>query len=352
MNKTSRNTRLQTLGSHAVRLARHLFLHNGWLKLAALIISIVIWAGLVSQDNSLTRDKAFQNVSVSVTGTDTMRRNGFIVTSDLDEVLRDISCVAAVPQQQYENAEASAYNIRLDLSRVTTAGEQELKITSSASATYGRVTSITPATVTVNTEEYILRQRIPVTVSITGDAPEGWYLSSPYVSPSLISVSGPKSLVQTISRARVFLSPEQIDWEEGTMIVSSELALFNRNGDEVDRSLLEMTTDSVLIDSAVVEATVLPQKTFETAEYVTISGAPADGYEVKDIRIIPESVHVAARSEVLSQVNELMMENNTISLKNLEETTVFQLKVQKPSEDAVVSNETVTVTVEIAQAEE
>ena len=64
----------------------------------------------------------------------------------------------------------------------------------------------------------------------------------------------------------------------------------------------------------------------------------------------PESVTVAARSEVLDQLDEPLMEK-TVNVRNLKETTVFQLKIQKPSDDAVVSNETVTVTVDIEAIE-
>ena len=64
----------------------------------------------------------------------------------------------------------------------------------------------------------------------------------------------------------------------------------------------------------------------------------------------PESVTVAARSEVLTQMDEVPMER-TVNVSNLKETTVFQLKVQKPSDDAILSNETVTVTVEIGPIE-
>ena len=60
---------------------------------------------------------------------------------------------------------------------------------------------------------------------------------------------------------------------------------------------------------------------------------------------------MAARAEVLAQLTELPMER-TVNVKNLNETTVFQLKVQKPSDDAVISNETVTVTVEIGTVSE
>ena len=52
----------------------------------------------------------------------------------------------------------------------------------------------------------------------------------------------------------------------------------------------------------------------------------------------------------LYSINIAVMEGS--SLKNLNKTTVFQLKVQKPSEDAVLSNDTINVTVEIAPEEE
>ena len=77
---------------------RHLLLHNGWLKVLAIVISVFLWAGLISQDENITRDKTFQNVAVSVSGTETLKNNGFIVVSDLEVMLNDVSIVAAVPQ--------------------------------------------------------------------------------------------------------------------------------------------------------------------------------------------------------------------------------------------------------------
>ena len=47
------------------------------------------------------------------------------------------------------------------------------------------------------------------------------------------------------------------------------------------------------------------------------------------------------------KLTELPLEQRTVNVKNLNETTAFQLKVQKPSEDAIISNDTVTVTVMI-----
>ena len=351
MSEKQQGGRFRLLADTFWKGIKHLLFHNGWVKLLAVMISVVIWAGLVSQDNSITRDKTFNHVNVSVSGADTARRNGFIVTSDMDSLLDDVSCVAAVPQTQYENAEVSSYNLRVDLSRINSEGEQEIKILSTNSSTYGRIVSTNPSTITVNVDEYIVRQRIPVTLTLSGDVPVGWYLSSVTVDPALVAVSGPKSLAQTVSRARAVLDRDQLDWIEGTVITTADIVLYNREGEPIDSSLLDITTESTTIDSVLLEATMLPTKTFEVASVIQAVGSPARGYEVKEIRYSPENITLAARNEVLEQVQELSLDSTTVNLKNLKETTAFQFKVQKPSDDAILSNDTITVTVEIVQTE-
>lgn len=330
---------------------KHAVLHNLGFKIIALLISVVLWAGLISQDTTLTRDKTFRNVNVSVNGSETMKRNGYIVTSNLDNLLADVSIVAEVPQQQYEKAEASTYNLRVDLSRINGTGTQELKILSTASNVYGRVVDTSPESIQVEVEDYIVRQRIPVSASLSGEVPEGWYISTLGSDPILVAVSGPKSLVQTISRARVFLDAATVDWAEGAIFDSADILLYNRSGEQVNSDQLSITSESMVIDSVLIDATILPTKTFNVDELIQYTGTPAEGYEVTGVKLSPETVTVAARSEVLDKLAEAPMERN-VNITDLSETTVFQLKLQKPSDDAVLVNDTVIVTVEIDQIRE
>ena len=350
MSKSSFSARSKEIGKQLLKAGKHILFHNGWVKLLAVLISLTLWAGLISQDNTLTRDKTWQNVSVSISGADTLKRNGFIVTSDLEEMLSNVTVSAAVPQKQYDAAETSAYNLRVDLTRINGTGEQELRILSTASSTYGKVVSTVPSTVTVQVEEYFVRQRIPVQVDVTGDYKNGWYgdwyMPSPSVDPVLVAVNGPRDIVNTISRAKATLNPENIEWAEGTMQTTSEIRLYNRSGEEVSSPLINITTESVIIDTVLVECSILPAKSFNIRNLIETQGMVKDGYRVSSVKVSPETIRVAARNEVLEQMDDIAMDRN-INLQDLSETTVFQLKVQKPSEDAVLSNETVTVTVEV-----
>ena len=188
-------------GRELLRSLGRLLTHNWGAKILSLFLAVVLWAGLITQDPTLTREKNFTDVTISVSGTDSIKRNGFIVVSDLSAVLGGATLRVEVPQMQYQNAQASHYNLRIDLSRVTQAGVQDIKVQSTNSSTYGSVEEITPAVVQIEVEEYVTRYRIPVNVNTVGDAPRGYYAGTPSLDPPMVAVSGPRSLVEQIVRA-------------------------------------------------------------------------------------------------------------------------------------------------------
>ena len=354
MSENKKQNRFRISPNFIKRALRHLFLHNGLLKAIAVLISIVLWAGLISQDENITRDKSFQNVKVSVTGMSgkQMIANKYVVVSDLDDMLKDVSIVAAVPQKKFEEAQASAYNIRLDMSSIKGTGEQEVKILSSPSSQYGKVTSINPSVVTVQVEEYATRTRIPITVKENSETPGEWYISTTSVDPNVVQVSGPKSVIQSLYKFYAYINTEDIDWEEGTTVNSYDIHLYNRNGEEVDTSLLSITSSNNMpVDNVLIEQSILPCEYFSTEDMVQITGEVAEGYTIRSLTISPEVIAVAARREVLEQLTDLSLERNTVNVDGLTENKSITLTVLKPSDDAIISNETVTVNVEVGPSE-
>lgn len=329
---------------------RHLFIHNGWLKLIAIVISLFLWAGLISQDESITRDKTFQEVKVSVTGQETMKSNGFIVTSDLDNLYADF--VAAVPQKQFENADSSFYNIRLDLSRLNKVGEQEVRIQHTKTNLYGAVTSITPGSVTVNVEKYISRP-IPISAEYIDEEPEGWVYEPVECDPNIVQVSGPQSIMNAIFKAKCFVTNDDIEWVSGRSNgIPVPFQFFNKDGELIDTSNLSITSASIPIDTVMVSYNIQAQKTFTTENCANLTGKVARGYEINNVTYSPESITVTDSSEVLDLLDNIMVEDTEININGLKATKSFPLKVLKPSEKSKLTNDTITVTVEISESEE
>lgn len=322
-------------------------LKNNWgFKLLALLIAIVLWAGLITQDPTLTREKSFSDVTINVTGSDAIKRNGFIVVSDLSQVLEGAHLRVDVPQMQYANAQAGFYNVRIDLSRVTEAGVQQARVLTTNSSTYGTVSEITPSTVEIEVEEYITRYRIPVTLDVVGTPPTGYYAATPVADPSVVAVSGPKSLVDQISRAEAVVELGNLPAREGTIRQLVSFRLLDEKNNEVQSDLLEVTSESVLMERVTVETAVYSLKAISLSDVGLVTGSPAEGYEVKSVVYTPEIITAAGKMANLSLLDTLYADES-VDITGLNEPIHRQIKVRRPSELTYLSASSVTVEVEI-----
>lgn len=325
---------------------KSILLDNWGTKLLSVLIALALWVGLITQDPTLTREKQFTDVSVNVIGEDSMKRNGYIVLEDLDEVLEDVTVRVSVPQGQYTKAAASNYSVRIDLSRITEAGEQEVKILSTNSTTYGTVTEIVPSTVKLTVDEYVTRYRIPVTVVNEGQPPEGFYAAEPSTDPPMIAVSGPKALVDQIVSAQVVVDQSSLPQREGTVLRALPFVLVDESGAVIQNDALQVTSESVLLDSIIVQQSVYAQRTVVLSDLGLVTGQPAEGYEVKGVYISPGSVTVAGKATIIDEINLLYADGN-VNVSGLTESVNKSLGVRQPSTVKYVSTDTVTVAVEI-----
>ena len=330
------------------RKVRQFFTKNIGYKILSVLIALFVWSYVISQDPTLTRDKIMNDATISVTGADAIKRNGYIVTSSLDDQLQGITVRAAVPQTQYQNAQASNYNLRLDLSRIRAAGEQEARILWTNSSTYGSIVEVVPAAVNVNVEEYITRYRIPVMLETTGTLQNGWYTTAATLDPPVVAVSGPLSLVQSIVRAQASMDLSSLKGEEGTVLTAVPFQLFNSKGEPVESSLLEVTSESVLMDSVIVEQTLYPEKILTFSQLGLITGTPGYGYEIKNVTISPEQVIAAGRTDALNEIEQIYTDAH-VDVTDATESFTQILRLRKPSSLTYLSEETVTVAVEIGE---
>ena len=123
-------------------------IHNWPMKLACIVMAILLWGTVISRDETLTRTKVFENVSVMVSNQATMERNGFIVVGGLEQA-NNVRVTAEVPQNNYDTATVGNYNLRVDLSSVSAAGEVTVPITHTRNAIYGSVTELSVEEVTL-----------------------------------------------------------------------------------------------------------------------------------------------------------------------------------------------------------
>lgn len=326
--------------------ALHILLQNWKTKLLALLIAIALWAGLIAQDPTLTREKRFSDVAVTISGAETLKRNGYIVTSDLESLLDDVTLEVDVPQMQYTAAQASNYNVRVDLSRIKQTGEQEVRILGSNSAAYGTVTSVEPDTVRIMVDEYVTRYRIPVSVVTSNSVPEGFYATTAAVDPPMLTISGPASLVNDIALAEVRIDLSELPQREGAWRRAVSYTLLDENDKAVSSDLLQITSESVLVDSIVVSQTVYTKRELAMSDIGLVRGTPVEGYEVKSAYVTPSVITVAGSKELLDTI-ELLYPHSYVDASGMSGSFNQTLQLRRPANLQYISATEVTVTVEV-----
>lgn len=283
-----------------------LIYHNWPWKLLALFLALCLWAGLITQDPTLTRERVFTDVTVSVVGADTLRRNsGLIVLSGLEDENLTARLRVDVPQREYNTVTASNYNPRVDLTRITEAGEQTLRINTTSTSTYGTVRGISPETITVVVDQFVTNYRVPVSVNIIGEYPEGFYGTPISLDPSAVTLSGPKSLVDQISRVYVDFDVSRLAAKAGTVRTALPMRFVNADGDPVESDLLEVTSADVVLRTITVEQDLYPTRTVSLSSEGLTEGKPADGYRVAGVTVTPSTVVVAGPQSTLDLLEDL-----------------------------------------------
>lgn len=320
--------------------------HNLPWKLLALVLALCLWAGLITQDPTLTRERVFNDVPVSVTGNDTLRRNGMIVISKMDAASSLVRLRAEVPQREYNSATASNYNPRIDLSKVTETGEQALKISTTSSTTYGTVSEVFPDSINVTVDNYVTSYRLPVTVRQVGEYPTGFYGTTPTLDPSIVSVSGPESIVSKIARVVVDFDAARMPAQSGLVRTALALSYEDADGNPIANDLIEASSAGVLLRSIVVEQQLYPTKTLSLNALTLTSGTPAVGYEVKSVTPTPNVLIAAGDETALNALDTLFLEH-AVDVSNRDASFTAEVKVRKPSELVYLSADSVMLLVEI-----
>ena len=316
-----------------------------FLRVAAVFLALVFWMALVASDGTLTRRRVFQNVAVSVTGEAALKSRGYIVMDNLSELLPAVRMTVEVAQSNYNRVSGTAYNPHLDLTQITGEGENTVNVSFSSSV-YGPVVACEPASVTVNVERYMTR-RVPVVIEQTGQAPEGVYVDSVRSDPTMLSVSGPQSLVTRVVRAAVKLDLSVLSLERPSDRLALAVELQDSAGEPIVSDKLEITNQTVITSTVVAEVELVPMRSIPLDVEGFVTGTPAEGYELVGISTREDAVLVAAREEILGALTVLTTDQ-PLNIDGATESVSGYVKLKRPTgiENTVPTDVGVTAQIE------
>lgn len=316
----------------------------GW-KLLSVAIAAVMWFMVINitqpvDTRGYSRPLVLENM-------DALTARG--LTLGNGEELRNLKVSVKVKAQRTAldrlNQSADWIKASLDLSALENAVNGDtvsipVEVAMTGGGTGYDIVSKSPAAVEAVVETLVTKQ-MPVDIVVSGEMPEGVYLSKPDLSSNSVAVSGPASLVKRVAAVRAFATAEEIQKAEPLRV---RLAAYDANGEPVRgvaTGISEVTVSYTLHGAKQVPV------------MVDITGTPAAGYKIGEITSSPQSVELIGTDETLEKLAALQLESIDVSGRTMTLTRNYRLSDYLPEDVRMKEGtaENIRIVVEISQQE-
>ncbi len=312
-----------SLGARVERAVRFV-VHNWPLKLAAIALATLLYAGLVaSQDSSVFPGP------VPVTAIN--KPPGTVVTNPL----RDLDQIRYIAPLEVGRLLADSFEATVDVSNVNPDG-QPVSVRVAVTAVDPRVTVLDfqPRSIQVVLDELTTKQ-VPVNVQREA-APDGVDVGEVTFEPTEVTVTGPGAAVTRVVEARVVatLDPDGIDFDREV-----EARPVDENGEVVVGVELDPRTVHVSIPLF----TNRESRTLPVNPVVT--GTPAQGFRIASVAADPLVVSVEGDADQLAAL--LSADTAPVSVSGATRDVSVQVPLALPAGVVAVDADTVRVSVRI-----
>ncbi len=306
------------------RLVR-IVVHNWPLKVAAVVVATLLYAGLVLSQNAQRWDGQVpilpQNVPASA-----------VLVSPIGNVT-EVRYFA--PSDVAARVSSQTFSATADLSGVDpTKGPTFVPVHVQASDARITVVDFQPTQVQVELDPLITRT-VPVRVE-QGPVPSGLQVGEPQLSATSVTASGPESVVKRVAyaAARVVIQPSGLSVDQDVTL------------DAVDA--LENVLKPVDLQPASVHVKIPVLTSAGTRSLpvnAVVTGTQAAGYDVTGIKVEPAAVTVSGDVTVLQGLDKV--DSSPVSIAGATADVAAKVPLALPSGVSAIGASEVTVTVTI-----
>ena len=296
-------------------------LHNWPLKLAAVGMATVLYGGLVLSQGAQTFPDPVP-----------IRQPVIPPGMYLLEPLPPVTSIRYFAPEGTDQPSTDTFRATVDLSGITQGGTYDVPVQVTSINPAIQILEVTPSAVTVQLDPLVTKI-VPVQIE-RGEVPEGLEVGTESATPSTVTVSGPKTIVDQVvaARADVVIQPSGIDVDEDVALIPVDAV-----GDARSPADVSPTTARISIRVFSEPET----RTLPVSPVVT--GTPASGFEIDSITVDPSTVLVEGDADPLAALARV--DTAPVSVSGLSETQTFDTDLALPDGIEAVDASPIRVTV-------
>lgn len=279
--------------------------------LLSVTIAFSIWLYVITVDTPDFTDTIY-DVPVSFANETVLNEKGLILTATPDTA---VDLTLSGNRSDVIKCDRSNITVKVDLSKISEAGEHELEYSLSYPAGLGNnafTVQKHPATVTVFIGKWS-RKEVPVSVICEGKVPAGYVADTENVvkDHASVAIEGPASVVDQIENAviRVDLNNQKTSISE-----SYRYTLCDKDGKPVDAEFIEVNVEEIHLDVKI-------QYTKDVALVINLVDGGGATAKTVVLQYEPKTIKVSGSEQVLAELDEIVL--GTINLADHLETTEF-----------------------------
>ena len=307
----------------AGRLGR-LIVHNWPLKLAAVILATLLYAGLVASQDSNTFPGLVKVTPIN-------QPPGTVITN----TIRDVDQIRYIAPAELGPLRAEDFRATVDLSGLKADGNPvSLRVNVTAFNPQVTILEVRPRNVQVVLDQKVSKQ-VQVVV-VTSDPPDGITIGEVKVDPDMVAITGSSASVNRVVSARVSIT---VDASQLNIVRDVQPDLV----DEAGSVITGVDMDPPLVHVEVPVYTNLSNRSVPVNPVVT--GVPAAGFRVASIEVDPLTVTVEGDQDQLRAL--VSADTAPVPVSGATRDVTAEVAFSLPTGVSVVGTATATVTVRI-----
>ncbi len=270
----------------------HFLKHDWQLKLISLFLAIIIWFLICEYVDPVT-DTSVNNISISMEYEGSVpEKEGLGVMTLIKET---VSVRVSGSRDTIALMNPNKITAWVDLSNVTRSGEYDLPVKIDLGGQNLKLVEQSLQTVKVKFDTNVVSS-VKVNVKVSGGVKEGYILEEPTMLNNFVTVTGPKTIVDTITSAEIEIT--QPTFEE-TNTFSCAYTLVDKDKKEVPTTFLQVDVEKIDVTVAVVKEKTVPMK----VTVVNSSGGTDETFCTA--KVVPETIAITGNAEVLDSINTI-----------------------------------------------
>lgn len=272
--------------------------NNFGLKILAVVFAGVLWLAVVNIDDPVTT-RSF-TATVSVENSDYL--TGIGKYYEIENESNTITFKVSGKRSYLERMSNSDFRAVADLELIENLNRVPIEITPQRYSGYVTIASKVYY-LELNVEDLVARPYV-ISVQTEGKPMEQHALGDMSVSPTLLRVSGPISVIDTIDKVVATVNVEGMSQDITDSVIP---VLYDKEGNEVDTKDLSFNIQNVMVSVKILDTKEVPLN-FQT------TGTLQEGYEYVDMEYTPETVKIKGVSAVLNTINSISVPKEVLDL--------------------------------------